>query len=51
MADPVEGEIDELALWSQVTSNARLDDDGNLVILNDAEWSEARAGVSHPRAC
>ena len=46
VAYPVEGEVDELALWSKVVSNARLDDDGSLVRLDHSEWSKARQALT-----
>jgi WD40 repeat protein len=45
VAYPVEGGVNELGLWSQVTSNARLDDEGNLVRLDHRAWSEARRAL------
>ena len=46
VAYPVEGGIDELRLWSQVTSNARLDDKGNLVRLDHTAWSDAQRALA-----
>ena len=46
VAYPAEGGTDELSLWSQVISNARLDDEGNLVRLDHPAWSEARRALS-----
>jgi WD40 repeat protein/serine/threonine protein kinase len=46
VAYPVEGGIDELGLWSQVTTNSRLDDEGNLVRLDHRAWSEARRALA-----
>jgi eukaryotic-like serine/threonine-protein kinase len=46
VAYPVEGGIDELRLWSQVTSNARLDDKGNLVRLDHSAWSDAQHALA-----
>ncbi len=50
VAYPVEGGIDELGLWSQVISNARLDGEGNLVPLDHPAWSEARCALSAIRS-
>ncbi len=41
VAYPVERGIDEMRLWSQVKSNARLDEQGNLVRLGQPAWSAA----------
>ncbi len=45
VAYPVERGIDEVRLWSQVTSNTRLDDQGNLVRLDHAAWSDAERAL------
>jgi WD40 repeat protein len=50
VAYPVEGGIDELGHWSQVISNARLDDEGNLVRLDYSAWSEARRALVASRS-
>ena len=52
-AYPVERGIDEVRFWSQVASNTRLDDNGNLVRLEHAAWRSRRAspgGAEEPVA-
>jgi WD40 repeat protein len=46
VAYPVDGGIDELRLWSEVTSNTRLDDQGNLVRLDHSAWSDAERALA-----
>ena len=46
VAYPVEEGIDELVLTNQVISNARLDNEGNLVRLDHPAWSEASRALT-----
>jgi WD40 repeat protein len=49
VAYPIGGKIDELVRWSQVATNARLDEQGNLVRLEHREWTEAQRALAMPR--